>query len=204
MKQKQESARDWIEDSERQKNIEPILQEAKGRGRREIALKETDHNVPSMMADINISILQRSTEQDGEEDGRGDNKAHVAMWALLSEYSESLRRQNAMFAPDYQPITWQRLCNLACRRGEDDLQKLNWTLELGKKRDFTDFSMWLVPVGLVWPFQKLLINWDFHSQPSLVKKETVPWITTDIKSVWIPTLNTQHIQCWDCLLVSCY
>lgn len=93
MKQKQESAWDWIEDSERQKNIEPILQEAKGRGRREIALKETDHNVPSMMADINISILQRSTEQDGEEDGRGDNKAHISMWALLSEYSESLRRQ---------------------------------------------------------------------------------------------------------------
>lgn len=136
MKQKQESARDWIEDSERQKNIEPILQEAKGRGRREIALKETDHNVPSMMADINISILQRSTEQDGEEDGRGDNKAHVAMWALLSEYSESLRRQNALFAPDYQPITWQRLCNLACRRGEDDLQKFKLNIGIGKEKGF--------------------------------------------------------------------
>lgn len=151
MKQKQESAWDWIEDSERQKNIEPILQEAKGRGRREIALKETDHNVPSMMADINISFLQRSTEQDGEEDGRGDNKAHISMWALLSEYSESLRRQNAMFTC-LPPIISQShgsdsaiwhvdVVKTTCRSS-------NWTLELGKKRDFTDFSMWLVPVGL--------------------------------------------------------
>ncbi len=32
----------------------------------------------------------------------------------------------------------------------------------------------LVPDGLVWVFQKLLIYWDFHAQPSLGFKENDP------------------------------
>ncbi len=40
---------------------------------------------------------------------------------------------------------------------------------MGKKGDLSDFEhgMLLVPDGLVWVFQKLLIYWDFHAQPSL-------------------------------------
>ncbi len=40
---------------------------------------------------------------------------------------------------------------------------------MGKKGDLSDFEcgMLLVPDGLVWLFQKLLIYWDFHAQPSL-------------------------------------
>ncbi len=42
---------------------------------------------------------------------------------------------------------------------------------MGEKGDLSDFELgleWLlVPDGLVWVFQKLLIYWDFHAQPSL-------------------------------------
>ncbi len=40
---------------------------------------------------------------------------------------------------------------------------------MGKKGDLSDFErgMVIVPDRLVWVFQKLLIYWDFHTQPSL-------------------------------------
>ncbi len=40
---------------------------------------------------------------------------------------------------------------------------------MGKKWDLSDFEsgMVVVPDGLIWEFQKLLIYWDFHAQPSL-------------------------------------
>ncbi len=40
---------------------------------------------------------------------------------------------------------------------------------MGKKGDLSDFERGMVvgADGLVWVFQKLLIYWDFHAQPSL-------------------------------------
>ncbi len=40
---------------------------------------------------------------------------------------------------------------------------------MGKKGDLSDFERGMVvgARGLVWVFQKLLIYWDFHAQPSL-------------------------------------
>ncbi len=40
---------------------------------------------------------------------------------------------------------------------------------MGKKGDLSDFESGMVvgTDGLVWVFQKLLIYWDFHAQPSL-------------------------------------
>ncbi len=42
---------------------------------------------------------------------------------------------------------------------------------MGEKGYLSDFELgleWLlVPDGLVWVFQKQLIYWDFHAQPSL-------------------------------------
>ncbi len=40
---------------------------------------------------------------------------------------------------------------------------------MGKKGDLSDFERGMVvgADGLVWVFQKLLIYWDFHTQPSL-------------------------------------
>ncbi len=40
---------------------------------------------------------------------------------------------------------------------------------MGKKGDLSDFErgMFVGADGLVWVFQKLLIYWDFHAQPSL-------------------------------------
>ncbi len=42
---------------------------------------------------------------------------------------------------------------------------------MGKKGDLSDFECGMVQLlvldGLVWVFQKLLIYWDFHTQPSL-------------------------------------
>ncbi len=42
-------------------------------------------------------------------------------------------------------------------------------IRMGKKGDLSDFErgMLLVPDGLDWVFQKLLIFWDYHTQPSL-------------------------------------
>ncbi len=47
---------------------------------------------------------------------------------------------------------------------------------MGKKWDLSDFERGMV-VGarrLVWVFQKLLIYWDFHAQPSLGFTENGP------------------------------
>ncbi len=46
---------------------------------------------------------------------------------------------------------------------------------MGKKGDLSDFERGMV-VGawLVWVFQKLLIYWDFHTQPSLEFTENGP------------------------------
>ncbi len=47
---------------------------------------------------------------------------------------------------------------------------------MGKKGDLSDFERGMV-VGdrrLVWVFQKLLIYWDFHAQPSLEFTENGP------------------------------
>ncbi len=39
---------------------------------------------------------------------------------------------------------------------------------MGKKGDLSDFERGMVVAdGPVWVFQKLLIYWDFHTQPSL-------------------------------------
>ncbi len=46
---------------------------------------------------------------------------------------------------------------------------------MGKKGDLNDFVEWLLgPDGLVSVFQKLLIYWDFHAQPSLGFTENGP------------------------------
>ncbi len=49
-----------------------------------------------------------------------------------------------------------------------DLLKFKPSIRTGKKGDLRDFERGMV-VGarLVWVFQKLLIYWDFHAQPSL-------------------------------------
>ncbi len=56
---------------------------------------------------------------------------------------------------------------------------------MGEKGYLSDFELgleWLlVPDGLVWVFQKQLIYWDFHAQPSLGlqrmirKRENIQW-----------------------------
>ncbi len=47
---------------------------------------------------------------------------------------------------------------------------------MGKKGDLSDFERGMVvgADGLVWVFQKLLIYWDFHTQPSLGFTENGP------------------------------
>ncbi len=73
-----------------------------------------------------------------------------------------------------QPITWQQLNATRC--GEDDLLKFKPSIRMGKKGDLSDFECGMVvgTDGLVWVFQKLLIYWDFHAQPSLGFTENCP------------------------------
>ncbi len=46
----------------------------------------------------------------------------------------------------------------------------------GEEKDLSNFECGMVQLlvldGLVWVFQKLLIYWDFHAQPSLVFTES--------------------------------
>ncbi len=52
---------------------------------------------------------------------------------------------------------------------QDNLLKFKPSIRKGKKEDLSNFERGMV-VGarrLVWVFQKLLIYWDFHTQPSL-------------------------------------
>ncbi len=62
---------------------------------------------------------------------------------------------------------------------KDNLQKhqlFKPSIRMGKKGDLKDLNVeWLlVPDGLVRLFQKLLIYWDFHTQPSLGFTENGP------------------------------
>ncbi len=47
---------------------------------------------------------------------------------------------------------------------------------MGKKGDLSDFERGIIvgADGLVWVFQQLLIDWDFHAQPSLGFTENGP------------------------------
>ncbi len=47
---------------------------------------------------------------------------------------------------------------------------------MGKKMDLSDFERGMVVgvIRLVWVFKKLLIYWDFHTQPSLGFTENGP------------------------------
>ncbi len=45
---------------------------------------------------------------------------------------------------------------------------------MGKKGDLSNVEVLLVPDGLVWVFQKLLIYWDFHTQLYLGFTENGP------------------------------
>ncbi len=60
-------------------------------------------------------------------------------------------------------------CIWASRCDEDDLLKFKPSIRTGKKGDLSDFERGMVVGGrrLVWVFHKLLIYWDFHTQPSL-------------------------------------
>ncbi len=60
-------------------------------------------------------------------------------------------------------------CIYASRCGEDDLLKFKPSIRMGKKGDLSDFerAMFVGARRAVWVFQKLLIYWDFHAQPSL-------------------------------------
>ncbi len=58
----------------------------------------------------------------------------------------------------------------------DDLLKFKPSIRTGKKGDLSDWTWngcWCQN-GLVWVFQKLLIYWDFHAQPSLGFTENGP------------------------------
>ncbi len=75
------------------------------------------------------------------------------------------------------PITWQQLNAF---RHLDVVKatslKFKLSIRMGKKGDLSDFERGMV-VGarwLVWVFQKLLIYWDFHTQPSLGFTENGP------------------------------
>lgn len=50
---------------------------------RDYTKRETHHNVPSMMADVNTSILLWSIEQDVEGEERRDDKAHITKSVCL-------------------------------------------------------------------------------------------------------------------------
>ncbi len=81
-----------------------------------------------------------------------------------------------------QPITWQQLNAFR----HLDVVKTCWSStehQNGEERGFKWLNVeWLlVPDGLVWVFHKLLIYWDFHTQPSLgftengQKKRNIQW-----------------------------
>ncbi len=61
---------------------------------------------------------------------------------------------------------------------------------MGKKGDLSDFERGMVvDARLVWVFQKLLIYWDFHSQPSL-------WFTENGTEI-----SSERQMCgWKCLV----
>lgn len=42
---------------------------------------------------------------------------------------------------------------------------------MGKEEDLNDFEGSMVPDVMVWVIQKMLIFWDFHTQPSRVYRE---------------------------------
>ncbi len=73
-----------------------------------------------------------------------------------------------------QPITCQQLN--AFRQMWWRLAEVQTEHQKEEERGFKWLNMeWLlVPDGLVWVFQKLLIYWDFHAQPSIVFTENSP------------------------------
>ncbi len=88
-----------------------------------------------------------------------------------------------------QPITWQQLNAF---RHLDVVKTICWSSnrasEWGRKGILVTLNVeWLlVPDELVWVFQKLLIYWDFHAQPSLGFTENIQWAAV----VWT------KMPCW--------
>ncbi len=75
-----------------------------------------------------------------------------------------------------QPITWQQLNAF---RHLDVVKTTCWSSNRSSERGRKGFKWlnveWLlVSDGLVWVFHKLLIYWDFHTQPSLGFTENGP------------------------------